>query len=144
MNKVLTDSTFWIDLVDYKKSDKKEKANLLYEKLRTSKLYFPFPCFYEVIRTRLIKEDRKINIFYLDDILITQKIEIISDNDYKESALEELKKLHVNNRNYPSFSDLVIRHILDKNKNSFDFFITNNIKDFKDVVNWRKTKVEEY
>ena len=84
MNKIiLTDTCFWLGLVDPK--DQFHSTSLaIAELLEGNKILFPWPCLYETISTHLTR--RREQRLQLEEISSKSNIILVRDDDYKEEA----------------------------------------------------------
>lgn len=131
---ILTDSCFWISLVDANDSHS-PTAHTLYPDICKQKLIIPWPCMFETLDTRLARNKRAF-IGFLDEI---KKLDVmyLNDSDYQSKALREIETRNVKGGHSYSLVDCIIREIIKDDTIKLDYFITYNLKDFIDVCSIR-------
>lgn len=140
-NIVLTDTGFWLGLLD-PKDQYHSASNVIAEIIEGNRIVFPWPCLYETLKTRLIK--RKESLIKLEQKILkpgSNVYSLLDDKDYKDEALRQVfQQNRFNNRNL-SLTDCVIREILKDSRVRVDYFITFNAEDFIDICNQRNIKL---
>ena len=135
---ILTDTGFWIALYD-SGDFCHDRAVLEFNRIERWRILFPWPVFYEVLRTKFVKN--KLNVIKFEKHLRSLSIEKVDDEPYREAALTNTLDLaRKGNRNI-SLPDMVIRHILQNSKIKIDLMVTNNIQDFADLCSIRRIEV---
>ena len=139
MNKVvLTDTGFWIGLID--PNDQFHEASSVIEDLiEGDKILFPWPCLYETISTRLIR--KRAQLQYLEKAISKPDIVFFQDEEYREEALKHLFQFYRNRGLTYSLADCVIREILKDVNVKVNYLITYNSKDFRDICDQRKIDI---
>lgn len=139
---LLTDTCFWLGLLD-EKDQYHEQSKTIYERGMENNSVFciPWPCLYETVSTRLIKNKHGKLIGDLERILKNSNIEKIDDKDYKEKALEHIFDLHHKHKYRFSLVDAVIREIIADNTLKFKFLISYNYKDFEDICRDKNVEI---
>ncbi len=130
MKYVVTDSCYWLGLLD--ETDEHHKKSLMISELiQNQYILFPFPCFYEIIRTRFLK--KKEMLYNFENLLKNSNVKYIDDTNYKDSAL--LKVYELNKYSYikHSLTDAVIREMISDINLRMDYLVTFNVKDFADI-----------
>lgn len=127
---VLTDSCFWIGLVD-SKDQHHETSNAIAELINDYTVIVPWPCMFESVSTHLVK-NRKKTLFFEEKIK-QPGVKLFPDDKYREIALS---KVFDYNRNLGfSFSlvDSILREILKDTNVRVDYLVTYNERDFSDI-----------
>ena len=60
---VLTDTGFWIDLLNSKDTVKEQKAEDIFSYIEDTTVIIPFPTLYEFLKTRMVKRTEKLRWF---------------------------------------------------------------------------------
>lgn len=127
----MTDAGFWIALLDKGDDGYHQSATDLWDIVKDEYILIPWPIFYEVLRTRLVKKPWLLTQFKfkLSEIEWTK----IDDSKYRDSALENTIAL-IDKREL-SLVDRVLRLIIDDISGEYkiNYLITYNKKDFYDV-----------
>jgi predicted nucleic acid-binding protein len=126
---ILVDKGFWIAL--YTPRDKhNERARAMAEKIvERSTLLLPWPCLYETMNTRFMKNYQAIE--GLNSIMGTSNVFRLPDESYRDAALEWVMK---NSDKRPiSLVDMVIRLIIADKDVQKRGLLTFNPGDFHDV-----------
>lgn len=127
--KILTDSGFWIALYTPEDIYLHPKAMTMVEDLENNDVLIPWPTLYEFVNTRLAK--RKENLYAFEQFLLKPNVRRISDDIYKDQALQNVFQLNISHIASISLIDEVLRQmILDRNLH-IDYLITFNRKDFE-------------
>jgi hypothetical protein len=92
---------------------------------------FPFPCFYEIIRTRFLKNKERLHNF--ENLLKNSNVTYIDDTNYKDSALLKVYELNKHSYIKHSLTDAVIREMISDINIRMDYLVTFNVKDFADI-----------
>ncbi len=125
--RAIADSCYCLGLVD--PSDQHHEASIkLFSDAGTHELLIPWPCLYETVSTRLVKQPEKLSAF--EKLLPT--LTRIDDSPYREFALEKVFEPNFFG-GHPNLTDWIIRAILSDDNLRIDALITFNHRDFKDV-----------
>jgi predicted nucleic acid-binding protein len=135
---ILTDAGFWIALFD-KGDNYHSQAITINENIKQAQILFPWPIFYEVLRTRFIRNHIWIDEF--SKIIRSLKIYRFDDTPYRENALEQTLEWARTGHRQISLVDMVVRYILSDTKIRITNFITFNDKDFLDICKRRKIPI---
>ncbi len=130
MKYVITDSCYWLGLVD-SSDEHHEKSITISELIQNEYILFPFPCFYEIIKTRFLKNKEMLN--KLEILLKKSNIRYIDDTNYKDLALARVYELNKLSYIKHSLTDAVIREMISDIDMRIDYLVTFNVKDFADV-----------
>lgn len=136
---VLTDANFWIALFDKRKDEHHSEAVRIIGQIERAQILFPWPIFYEVLRTRFVR-----NLIWVDEFYKTIKslsVNLIDDALYREKALEQTLEWARIGKRQISLVDMVVRHILGDTKFRIISFITFNPKDFVDICKRRSISI---
>lgn len=126
---ILVDSCFWIALYTPAETERHQRAMDIVDVLENNQVLVPWPTLYEFVNTRLAR--RKENLYAFEQFLLKPNIKKVSDEVYKESALQKVFELNVTRRASISLVDEVLRQmILDDNLN-IDYLATFNKSDFE-------------
>lgn len=129
---VIADSCFWLALLDHKDPYHSE-ARSLNHYLANHTVVLPWPCLYETICTRLVRDRSK--VLELEELLNSPYIIRQNDEKYRETALLRLIELSRLRGYTYSLVDSVIREmILDRNLR-IRYLLTFNKNDFCDLEN---------
>lgn len=132
---VIIDTCFWYALFD-KREEYHTEATSTFSYIDEAKILIPWPCLYETINTRFIKNQNSIDQF--QRILNQPNVEKIDDAPYKENALAKTFILSVYKKRNISLVDMIIRFILLDTSYKINYLVTFNQKDFNDVCRDRK------
>ena len=138
MKYVITDTCYWLGLVD-SKDEHHEKSVLISELIKDANIVFPFPCFYEIIRTKFLKNKMKLTA--LENLLKNSKIQYIDDTKYKDIALNKVYELNKKSFISHSLTDAVIREMLSDVDLRLNYLVTYNVKDFADICAKRNIEI---
>lgn len=130
MKYVITDSCYWLGLID-SSDEHHEKSTTISELIQNEYILFPFPCFYEIIKTRFLKNKEMLN--KLEILLKKSNIRYIDDANYKDLALARVYELNKLSYIKHSLTDAVIREMISDIDMRIDYLVTFNVKDFSDV-----------
>lgn len=134
----MTDTCYWLGLIDASDEHHK-KSVVISELIQNDYLLFPFPCFYEIIRTRFLKNKEMLS--NLEVLLKNSNIRYIDDTNYKELALTKVYELNRFSYIKHSFADAVIREMISDINIRIDYLVTYNVKDFADVCAIRGVEI---
>ena len=136
-NTVLADTGFWYafyDTRDQYHADAEEKGHLL----QSTNVLIPWPCLYETFNSRFAKNKMAVRSF--DTLLRQTHVKLLTDELYREAALEtSFRMALVGSRNI-ALVDMVIRLVLDDPNVRKHGLLTFNPRDFSDVC--RKHRIE--
>ena len=133
---VLTDSCFWLGLVDptdQHHARAQEWADVVDQEGAT--LLIPWPCLYESISTRLVRSRSR--TLELEQLLKRPTTKLLDDSDYRDSALEEVFNAARTGYSY-ALADSIIREMLKDINLRIDYLLTFNTVDFQDVCQARR------
>ena len=68
MKYVITDTCYWIGLMD-STDQHHQKSLLIQDLIKDTRIVFPFPCFYEIIRTSFTKPKNKHKLLAFENLL---------------------------------------------------------------------------
>jgi predicted nucleic acid-binding protein len=132
---VLTDTCFWLGLIE-PKDQFHVISNSIAELIEGYQIIFPWPCLYETICTHLSR--RRDRLLYLEEFIRRPDIVLLDDENYKESALEEVFKLNRTAGFTYSLVDSVIREVLKDVNVKINYLVTFNERDFIDICQIRQ------
>lgn len=135
---ILTDTGYWLGLIDNRDSYH-EKSNEVSSLIEGHRIIIPWPCLYETLSTRLIRQREKIILF--EKHMSLSHISLLEDDHYKSNALNQV--FIVNNKMgfSHSLTDAVIREMLKDVNTKIDAIVTYNRKDFVDVCLRREIQI---
>lgn len=133
---VIIDSGFWFALYDKSEEERHKKAIGIFDKIKETKIIMPWPTLYEILKTKFTKNQISMTQFEL--LLKRTNITRLSDEVYKDAALEETFQESLHRHRPISFVDIIIRNIISDVKNKIDYLVTFNEKDFVDIIKKRK------
>ena len=136
---ILADTGFWLGLIDTN-DQYHEDAQTIAGLIEQGEylVVMPWPCLYETISTTLTR--RRQQLILLEQYLSRPTISLFEDNEYKNSALQQV--FNYNRRGFTySLTDQVMREILKDVNVKVDFFITFNKKDFQDICDQRRIDI---
>ena len=128
---VIVDTCIWFALADPKDSYSKY-AGTIEGLLQPHKILVSYPSLYEAINTRLMRNQRgqAYNLFaYLNR---HEKVELITDDVYRERAFEAVQFYLRQGKNY-SLVDMVIRLMMEDVNLGQIAVMTFNVEDFAGV-----------
>lgn len=131
---LLFDTGFWIALLDDRDPYHSQAASL-YEKTENWHGLLPWPILYEVLSTRLSRDNRK--LIRLASELRSPGIKLINDVSYRDLALEKVFDRE-NALRRLSLVDVILRGMLTDINLRIDGFVTFNNRDFGDVCRRRR------
>jgi len=129
---VVVDSGVWLGLLDARDQHHGRATNLT-EDIDAWSVLIPWPCLYETISTRFVKDRRRVSVFM--EILRRRNISVIDDSPYRADALNAVSTL--TDRRNISLVDMVIRRLLDDASVRVTALVTLNPTDFHDVCRRR-------
>ena len=135
---VVTDTGFWIALFDKMDNHHLEAIKII-NRIEQTQILFPWPIFYEVLRTRFVR-----NRIWVDGFSKTMRslgIVRFDDTPYREDALQQTLEWARTGRRHISLVDMVVRYVLSDTKIRITRFITFNDKDFLDICKRRKIPI---
>jgi hypothetical protein len=138
MKYVITDTCYWLGLVD-QTDQHHEKSLKIHNQIKNDLIIFPFPCFYEIIRDRFLKDKHRLTA--LENLLKNSNVKYIYDTDYKDDAIIKVYELNKRKGDSYSIADIVLREMLSDDTLRIDSFVTYNVKDFYDVCGKRKIEI---
>ncbi|MBI1307435.1 MAG: hypothetical protein GC181_12610 [Bacteroidetes bacterium] len=130
-NFILTDTCFWIGLLDVTDQYHNESMAIS-DIIQDSILIIPYPCLYESLNTKLIRNKKRLAHF--EQLIRANNIQLFGDEKYRESALEQV--FSKNKKHYEqnfSLVDAVLREILKDVNVKIEYLISYNEKDFYDI-----------
>ncbi len=135
---VLTDSGFWLGLVD-PTDQYHQQSNVIAKLIEGYTVIFPWPCLYETISTHLTR--RRQRLLYFEEFLNAPNIILLDDSAYKANALSEVFQLNrVSGFTY-SLTDSVIRALLTDAHIPLPYLATFNNSDFEDLCQQRRIEI---
>jgi predicted nucleic acid-binding protein len=137
--KILVDSCFWIALYSPEKDENHPRAFKIVDDLENNEVVIPWPTLYEFVNTRLAR--RKENLLSFQQFLLKPNIIKISDEEYKEKALENVFRLNINHHASISLIDEVLRLMIWDVSLNIDYLATFNKSDFEYPCILRKVKI---
>ena len=135
----VTDSGFWIALsdgTDEHHTDAIEKEAGLLARLN---VVLPWPCLYETIRTRLVRN--RVAVQQFEGFLSRHSIAYIDDAPYRREAYEQTLSLARIGKRSISLTDMVIRFVLADVNVKSDYLVTFNPGDFHDVCRSHRIEI---
>ncbi len=141
MNKyILPDTCFWYALFDNKDSYHLKSVEV-YENIKEGRIIFPWPITYEVLRTKFVKNPE--SILKLKKELSRDNVIWVDDKKYKEDALNLVLDGSAKNSKNEALSlvDAVLNLIIKDVGIRVDYFVTSNVKDFKESCDRRKVNI---
>ena len=126
--KILVDSCFWIAL--FTPGDQShERALELVNDFENNEVLIPWPTLYEFVNTKLAR--RKENLYSFQQFLQKPNVLKISDEIYKDNALQNVFKVNQTKTASVSLIDEVLRQMILDNSLKVDYFLTFNKSDFE-------------
>lgn len=136
---VLTDSCFWLGLVD--PTDQHHQSALEWADIVDREgmmLLLPWPCLYEAVSTRLVRS--RSCTLQLEQLLKRPTIRLLDDLTYRDTALEAVFDTARVGHSY-ALADSVIREMLKDIDLRIDYLLTFNAPDFADVCQARRIEL---
>ncbi len=132
----VVDAGFWFAL--FEKRDQYHERALAREGLIESlQLVIPWPCLYETLNTRFVKNQLSMRSF--ERVLQRPNIRFADDAEYRDTAYRETFDLVL--RRPMSLVDRVVRCILDDVNIRKDSLLTFNPPDFIDICHRRQIQL---
>lgn len=138
MLRVLTDTCFWLGLLD-SRDQHHDTSQQIADLIDGHKVIIPWPCLYETISSRFIGNRDRVTSF--ETLLKRPEIELLDDSEYKNRALEEVFTANRYRGNTYSLVDGVIREILKDEDIRIEYLVTFNTRDFSDVCQIRQVHI---
>jgi len=101
-------------------------------------LLMPWPCLYEAVNTRFVKNQKQVQ--KLDRLLKRPNVKFLSDMEYRDRAYEITMEWGQKGRRRISLVDMVIRLMLDNVNLHIGYLFTSDLRDFQDIC--RKRGIE--
>ena len=121
-NFILIDSCYWIALLDEGMHvQQKKQADIIADLIQHHNLIIPFPTLYEFINSILSRRDQR---FKLENILKKSNVQRISDEKYKEEALDSFFNNSRYYTNDNSLVDEIIKLMLKDDNLKIDYLVT--------------------
>ncbi|MBF0509705.1 MAG: hypothetical protein HQK57_12375 [Deltaproteobacteria bacterium] len=136
-HKVIVDTGFWIALFD-PRDRRHDEAVVKKSVLSKLSIVLPWPCLYETLRTRFVKNLSGVKS--LEEFLGRPNISLVDDDYYKKRAYELTIKGASKGRTI-SMIDMLIRLMLDDKELRITHLLTFNEKDFVDVCRIRQIEL---
>jgi predicted nucleic acid-binding protein len=127
--KILVDTCFWIALYVPKENKTHERALDIIDDLENNEVLIPWPTLYEFVNTKLAR--RKENLYAFEQFLLKPNVRKISDETYKDLALQNVFLLNVSRLASVSLVDEILRQMISDNSLQIDYLVTFNKKDFE-------------
>lgn len=137
MNNVIVDSCFWYALYDMSDTYH-QQAQQIYQKLTDVRLIIPFPTLYEVINTRFSKSQ---NLTAFQNKILSPSCCLVSDNKYKNNALESTFDYSIQKKRPISLVDMIIRMMMEDVDLQIKGILTFNDKDFIDICRNKRIEI---
>ncbi len=123
---VVVDTGFWLALFD-KRDQHHPQALDNEDRLRSLRVVLPWPCLYETLKTRFVRNPMWVRQFES----FIKRADILDDAKYRQAAYDQI--LREVERRPISLVDRVIRSILEDVSVRTDLLMTFNRRDFFDV-----------
>jgi len=127
---VLADTCFLIALVD-DRDQYHEEAGRHVPHLEKCRILLPWPCLYETVSTRLVRNANA--TFRFDQLMRSWNPLRLDDSVYRERALDLTLELSKSGKRRISLVDMIIRFTLEDPNVRTDCLFTFNPADFSDV-----------
>ncbi len=137
---VLADTGFWIALYDQRQGANHTKALNWYNQLGPVAIVFPWPLFYEILRTRVVRHHDWTSEFA--KVARSGRLAVVDDNPYRENALADTFAASVTQRRSISLTDHVIRRVLSDSRLRIAELWTFNVGDFADICQHRNIPIK--
>ena len=136
---VLTDSCFWLGLVD-PRDQHHSSARALDEIISAEQhtVLLPWPCLYESISTRLIRN--RTHTLKFEHLLKRPPVRLLDDTGYRNAALSAVFAASHIGQSY-ALADGVIREMIKDRNLRIDYLLTFNAADFEDVCQARRIEL---
>lgn len=130
---VLIDTGVWLGLCD-RRDGQAAESNAIFEQLESVGIAMPWPLWYEVLKTRVVKQPRNFERF--NRAIKTMSVLRIDDTKYRENALQATLDSGATRRPF-SLVDMVCRLVIIDLSIRIDAVATYNVGDFADVCRKR-------
>ena len=150
MKRVLVDANFWIGLTD-KREKHHASAESFFEEMvrRRDPVVLPWPCVYEVFRSRSVKSS---DIFLAFDAALralshasVAGCEKIGDEQYRTGAWLNYDEMQIRKQwRKLSFVDLVLRQMLVDDALDIGVLVTADVGDFQDICVKRRIRLTDW
>jgi hypothetical protein len=127
---LIVDSGVWYSLWD-RTDSKYSETGEMEDLIESHTLVVPWPILYETVNTRFVKN--RIGLESFEKLLNRRETSIVSDQEYREAALEILFSPLASQKRHLSLCDLVIRLMIEDINVRIDALVTFNHRDFADV-----------
>jgi len=134
---VLADTGFWIAVYDQRDAHH-AAANSIMDSMTGGTFLFPWPLYYEVLRTRFVGRPGWVEGFLR--VRKAGRLYVLDDCKYRDRALETTLDLARSGRRL-SLVDVIIRLVLDDRQLRIRELITFNVGDFRDVCTRRSVAI---
>lgn len=133
---IIADSGYWLALLDHRDQFHSD-ASIHSIFLDSYQILFPWPCLYETICTRLVRQRDR--VLRLQELLTKPNIVRFDDAKYRDCALDAVFNLERSVGFTYSLTDSIIREMIRDRNLRIKYLITFNDRDFKDLENeWFK------
>lgn len=126
---LLIDSCYWIALYSPEDTFHHQRALEIADDLENNNIVIPWPTLYEFVNTRLAR--RKDNLIAFEQLLQKPNVIRLSDEIYKDVALQKVFESNKLRTVAISLIDEVLRQMILDSNVRIDFFITFNRSDFE-------------
>jgi len=134
---IIADTGFWIALFDRGDAGH-SRAIEVYRSIQNGVLLMPWPIYYEVLRTRFVRQPTWVDQF--SKFLVSSRTIQIDDQSYRGDALNQTFAACREGRSI-SLVDMVIRLVLRDEKFRIVRLLTFNPKDFHDICRDRNIPI---
>ena len=135
---VLADTGFWIAYYE-ERDEYHAQAVRMFDNWALGTFLFPWPLYYELLRTRFVKHPKWVRSFR--HVVADQRIKPIDDQPYRQSALEQTFASAGDRGRSISLADWVLRLVLDDQNWRIARLVTFNSRDFADVCRRRGIQI---
>lgn len=132
----VVDTGFWFALFD-RRDQYHAQARTKAELLNSLNLILPWPCLYETLNTRFVKNQLTVEAF--ERLVKRPNVIFADDTKYREAAFNQIARPA--NKRVISLVDIVIRYILEDVNIRTDCLLTFNQRDFVDVCHARQIEL---
>jgi predicted nucleic acid-binding protein len=126
----MTDAGFWLALHD-RRDQHYEAARDLPVDLDTLPIIVPWPCLYETLSTRTVRDQRRLAV--LLPSLRRSNVHFLPDEPYRGTAVETISRFDSRKYRALSLADHIIRLALADPNVQVSGLVTFNPNDFRDV-----------
>lgn len=134
----LIDTCYWFGLYGIRDGYVEESKEIS-EIIKDHIIVIPYPSLYEVLNSEFIKS--KLRLEELENLIKSEKVELLYDEKYRDEALENVYKIHKAPIPRISLVDSIIREILKDTNVRIDTLVTFNEKDFKDICDIKRVTI---